>query len=208
VTSRRSWTLLLLLLLAAACSSSSPSATDGDAGQAPDAATREPENHRAQANACSAPRAPGTPNPSPPAGAPCTKDPDCTAGQNGRCENNPIGAPEPLSNACSYDQCATDADCGGPKVCDCRNAGARDANVCVAGDCRVDLDCGAGRWCSPSATDVAPSCLTGIEPGSIGYFCHTSSDECTDDRDCPSGEKCLFLVAAMHWACVQKRCTL
>jgi hypothetical protein len=170
---------------------------------------KEPQVHRAKAVACTATRQPGTPNPTPTAGSPCLKDADCTAGANGRCIYAPLGGADPFANLCSYDQCATDRDCGLSQVCDCRSASARAANVCFRGNCQTDGDCGAGGWCSPSATSFDPTCLTGIEPGQIGFFCHTASDTCTDDADCtgPQANRCLFSVTAMRWQCVLERCT-
>ena len=87
----------------------------------------------------------------------CSRDADCVAGINGRCD--------PMMRspgcACSYDQCFADADCttGGP--CECRPpipinvAGGQSApaptptNTCKQGNCRIDANCG-GSYCSPS----------------------------------------------------------
>jgi hypothetical protein len=47
-----------------------------------------------------------------------------------------------------------------------------------------------------------------VDPGSIGFFCHTRADECTDDADCAGkGGYCVFQVSALHWACFALRCT-
>ncbi len=186
-----------------------PSSTD--AGQDGSPTLREPKTHRAQGNACTTPRGPGTINGTPPPGAPCSKDADCTAGQNGRCETLPIEQSNPPGQrVCSYDQCTADADCGASSVCDCRNPANYDANTCFHGDCRVDADCGAGGWCSPSGTTVDSGCTTGIDPGQFGFFCHTAADECTDDADCPGvtpPERCMFSPTANHWVCQQQFCT-
>jgi hypothetical protein len=204
------WLGLASLLVASACGTAASPAL-GDAGSVGDGASpqRTPKTHRAQSLPCTAPRPAGGANPSPSPNSPCVHDADCATGPNGRCYGAEIGGPDPLANVCSYDQCTSDGDCG-VNACDCRSPSAHGANVCFAGNCRVDADCGAGGFCSPSATTFDPSCLTGIEPGSVGFFCHAPGDECTDDADCagPDAMACIFVVAKAHWACVAKRCTL
>jgi hypothetical protein len=198
---------VLLVLALAGCggTAASPAADGGPGGGGAGAATKEPRAHRATATACPTDRDAGMPITDGPPGA-CTKDADCTAGANGRCLFNAS-----LTPACSYDQCVKDGDCGGASVCACRSDSAYGANVCFAGNCKVDLDCGARGWCSGSATSFAPSCLTDIAPGSIGFFCHTPADTCTNDEDCPASssfaQKCIFDVAALHWVCVSQKCT-
>lgn len=194
---------LAFILVASACSSSSgtSSATvDGGSadGSTPRPATgAPPEKHRATAEACTADRPAGqTASP----GGACTKDGDCAAGKNGRC----FGGLQP--NACSYDECAADGDCGGNGVCVCR-AGGRTGqpNVCFRGNCRTDADC-AGSYCSPSAVSISTDCQ-GVKVGSFGFFCHTPSDECRNDSDCPSpADACLLDVDAQHWKCATLLC--
>lgn len=193
--------------VALACGGTTPVTPGSDGGSDSPIATKPPLVHRATASACDSSRLPGTFNPSPAAGSPCKADADCASGMNGRCEANPIGVGQPFSNVCSYDQCKADADCGAGSVCDCRNQADFGANTCFHGDCHTDLDC-PGSYCSPSATTLEPTCLTGIDPGSFGYFCHTRLDECTDDIDCTNPQaKCFFVPAAAHWQCVMTFCT-
>jgi hypothetical protein len=192
----------LTALSLVACSSSSnesssttDSGTDVVADSGSDAAkTPEPKTHRAAAVDCPHDRVPGTAG-SPRTGDKCEKDSECTSGQNGRCESSLQG------NVCSYDECFTDADCGSAGVCGCREDQLYGANVCYKGNCRTDADCPTS-WCSPSAVNVSTSCTTGIPIGTVGFFCHTAADECTDDSDCPSSTgSCTFDVDKLHWAC-------
>jgi hypothetical protein len=130
-------------------------------------------------------------------GAPmaCHADADCTVGKNGRCVPTPGVACAPQ---CTYDTCFQDADCM-MGACACR-ASASDsaANACVPGNCLVDADCGAGGYCSPSG--LPDSC-------GIGYYCHTPSDTCVDNTDCPSMEGCNFDTHSLSWSC-SITCTL
>jgi hypothetical protein len=164
-----------------------------------------PTAHRPAPTACPADRQPGRPPAYKPPGSACTTDADCTAGRNGRCEEN-LGP-----SVCSYDACIVDGDCGGSSVCVCRLSTNYDANTCFHGNCKVDAECGPGAYCSPSGPDVDSSCRTGLEPGSFGFFCHTAQDACVDDRDCPANlpwpQKCLFDPTARHWACFDMKCT-
>lgn len=158
--------------------------------------TRAPLLHRedAAARACDHNRPPGDMRPQPiPEGTPtnCASDADCNAGENGRC------IAEFIYYVCTYDQCFSDSDCmsGGP--CGC-SVGDRysDANICLQGDCRIDADCGPGGYCSPSHS----AC------GNLdGYFCHTCTDECVDDADCPElsdrHRLCVYSSEAGHWIC-------
>ncbi len=149
--------------------------------------------------ACPTDRPPGSAGPD--AGK-CSKDADCTEGKNGRCYGGL------LPNACSYDECVTDTDCG-TAVCDCRNTGKiGQPNVCFKGNCRTDTDC-KGQFCSPSATTVTYNC-TGPVLGSFGYFCHTAQDECVDNEDCASvsfNAQCVFDPDVVHWKCIKLLCT-
>lgn len=206
--SRRSFRLSILccsaLVFAAACgddgATTGSAATTTGSGSGGSASLPEPAEHRPSAEMCT-----GTP----PAGnalsgntGECSSDADCTAGDNGRCIW-PFGG----DNLCTYDQCFEDADCGAVSVCACRLGTAFDMNQCFQGSCVLDTDCGPGGYCSPSGL-VSPNCMTGISPGSIGFFCHTAEDECTDDSDCgEQGQACLFQVEAMRWQCHELLCT-
>lgn len=129
-------------------------------------------------------------------------DGECVDGVNGRCIW-PYGG----ENVCQYDECFSDADCGGARACECRNEAVFGVNRCYAGNCRTDSDCGGG-YCSPSAVHVFPNCMTDIAPGSVGFFCHTEDDECTDDADCgQDSAACIFSVDALHWVCHELLCT-
>jgi hypothetical protein len=191
-------------LLVAACSSSSAPGGSGHAGDA--APPAEPMVHRPTAAPCTTPRPAGTPQAG--AGGGCATDADCTKGTNGRCSYSFPTA----QNVCTYDQCAKDSDCGGgnSSVCDCRNITQSGANVCFHGNCVVDSECGAAGWCSPSGTEIPFNCTASVDPGSIGYFCHTPADECTNDSDCTSSTsipRCVFSVSQAHWTCIAPPCT-
>jgi hypothetical protein len=194
------------LLLAGACDSDSDttpgSVTSSASGSGGSGALPEPARHRAEAAACTGSPPPG--NTSMP-GSACEQDGDCTAGENGRCIW-PFGG----ENLCMYDECVEDQDCGGASVCACRVDDSFGMNRCFHGNCVVDADCGEGGYCSPSAVHVSPSCMEGISPGSIGFFCHTAGDECTDDPDCgdPQGFACLFQVESARWECHILTCLL
>jgi hypothetical protein len=170
----------------------------GDAGTS-SVSTQPPINHRPSDALCSS---------VPPAadcmlGAPadtCERDSQCTAGVNGRCFANGDG---PISHCeCTYDECQHDSQCSGGSTCVCHGSpytgGA--GNTCKASDCRVDADCGSGGFCSPSM-DVTQCNGAGV----AGYFCHTASDQCTNDSDCPQAtagpEACVYTASAGHWAC-------
>ncbi len=190
----------------AACTSSSPengttSTTTSGSGSGAGSALPEPEEHRATAETCT-----GTP----PAGSQipdveestCEADAECTDGDNGRCVWPYAGG-----NICLYDECFEDSDCGGSLVCSCRVGEAFGVNVCYHGNCKVDADCGEGGYCSPSGI-VGPSCGMGILPGSVGFFCHSAADECTDSADCGNEDSftCLFSVEAGHFVCQELLC--
>lgn len=196
-------------LVAAACGGDDASSTSGTGGSSTGtggagtgaATLPEPERHRPAAETCMGEPPMGNPIPEP--GGECDTDADCTEGTNGRCIW-PYGG----GNVCRYDECFEDADCGGASVCACRLSEGFGFNTCFQGNCVVDADC-AGGWCSPSAVHVGPTCMSGISPGSVGYFCRTADDECVDDADC--GDEgiaaCLFSVDALHWVCQELLCT-
>jgi hypothetical protein len=174
----------------------------GGSGGATTTSLKEPKVHRAAATTCPMDRPPGQAA-DPQMGDACEKDADCTKGKNGRCVGSIV-----VKNHCSYDECFADADCGSAEACECRNPAAASANTCIHGNCRLDSDCGPGGWCSPSAVTLDPSCAFQVSPASIGYFCHTAADTCTDDADCGSNadKSCIFSVDAMRWQCQGTPC--
>jgi hypothetical protein len=153
----------------------------------------------------------------------CESDDQCTEGANGRCflDGGPV---TDCGTNCSYDACASDTDCPANEPCQCR-ASASDptANSCLTGgNCRVDADCGPGGYCSPSqienfcfcpspalCPDGGTHCYAGQTevPCSCGdscghsYYCHTASDGCVDDGDCPAGETCNYDTVSARWDC-------
>ncbi len=92
-------------------------------------------------------------------------DTTCTSGANGRCECFRVPTACGSGPICTYDDCASDADCGAGWAFLCREtvlpaglgamASLTRRTVCVAASCRVDSDCGVGGYCSPSPS---PSC--------------------------------------------------
>jgi hypothetical protein len=180
---------------------------ENDGGSVPDAAPpdpsgRVPARHRPTAAACDSNR-PASTSSFGGGGGVCATDADCTDGINGRCgaSGRVIG--------CTYDDCFTDSDCSGDKgggVCGCRGDQVDGANVCLtSGNCHVDADCGPGGYCSPSLG----SC--GTYAGVEGYYCHTASDECIDDTDCPTQPGlapayCAFMPDTGRWQCSSSLC--
>jgi len=214
----KKYTLLLALALtvpAAACNDSH--GRDDDAGPRPDAGLSAdagwsvdggsgsdagmicrpptPERHRASADVCPMDR----PffmieEPSEPFWT-CTTHEECTDGINGHCTGNSFHG-----YACSYDRCFSDAECdNGP--CACRGAGGGGTNHCLQGNCQTDADCGEGIACSPTLG------MCGDYSGTIGYYCHTCDDECTDDADCGGAPSyCAYNELSGHWACQDSHC--
>ena len=173
-------------------------AQDAATDSPPHDAGRVPMNHRTDSAQCAG--APGPGNCSfggsgPPSS--CRGDSECTAGSNGRCVLEGGGV---AICQCSYDTCTSDSQCttGGPCACHGSNY-LTGGNTCVPGNCRVDSDCGAGGYCSPSRGE---SNCGGLD----GYFCHTPSDTCVDDSDCPSGtggpQMCVHRSSTSRWECV------
>ena len=169
----------------------------------------EPREHRPALTSCGAERlsravtidkrAPG-----------CHKDAECTAGKNGRC-TPPAPYSRTRAHVCTYDQCFADAECGKKSICLCRHTaeGPGEGHACFTGACRVDADCGAQSYCSPSHDACSKS------KSALGYFCHTASDECTNDDDCvpPKDQSdgswatsCVPSGAAGRWVCSTMRC--
>ncbi|CAN5219960.1 hypothetical protein BH09MYX1_BH09MYX1_43490 [soil metagenome] len=129
----------------------------------------------------------------------CNTDADCK-GMNARCHHGPR-----VGTYCSADACATDADCGAGKLCECGS----DANVCLLSGCRTDADCG-GFSCSPTGAERC-----GNMSGTVGYYCHTPKDECTDDDDCNKGAaahpnepdgRCTYKSTVAHFTCSFEMC--
>jgi len=192
-----------------ACGGTSTSGSGGSGGSSSSTTSMtttslpEPKVHRAAASTCPDARPAGMTGAGPDEGE-CMTDADCATGTNGRCIQD-LGKPR----ACSYDECTADADCGGSSVCECRNPAKHDANVCVHGNCVTDADCGEGGYCSPSAVTLDPFCTEGVPIGSVGYFCHSAEDECTNDDDCGgsgSFPACFFNVDKLHFACFEVLC--
>jgi Cys-rich repeat protein len=162
------------------------SAPKGDSSRA--CTPSVPTSHRPTAVACSTTRPPSMPgDASLPADGgfvgQCTVDSECTMGTNGRCTVNGqiVG--------CSYDECATDSQCGANKLCECgtsEGSEGRSANVCIPSNCSVDSDCGAGGYCSPTYDTTC-----GAFSGTVGYFCHKAADECTTDQ-CVNDSDCVM----------------
>jgi hypothetical protein len=46
-----------------------------------------------------------------------------------------------------------------------------------------------------------------MQVGLLGYYCHTPSDECVNDSDCPAmpaamgPQACTYSMAKQHWVC-------
>lgn len=168
---------------------------------------RVPERHRASADACTTERPTGSCNGNPNTMPPfmCQADTQCTMGTNGRCVGNGHDGCR-----CNYDVCRTDSECnlGGPCECRLASRGASGANTCLPGNCRVDADCGAGGFCSPTLG----SC--GDYTGTVGYYCHTANDQCTDDSDCAGfdagfvGQRpyCMYSRETSRWVCSNAGC--
>ena len=175
-----------------------------------------PTFHRPAALACTETRAPGdltdcTAGEVGDASILCTDDSSCTAGTSGRCECSWGAAPNPFGTMCTYDDCASDNDCGST-VCLCRETPlpgiqpdpARRTICAGSGNCKVDSDCDGGGYCSPS-----PAFQCGSDHWDYyGYYCHTGGDECINDSDCaPQGNAfCAYNPAVQHWACSTGSC--
>lgn len=130
----------------------------------------------------------------------CTKDSDCTAGQNGRCVTGR------LEHQCSYDGCYVDGDCTGGGVCLCGRSAASSNGAnhrTLKAGCRVDSDCGPNDVCSPSFDSGC-----GAYGGTFGYFCHTPEDTCANDSEFMSepGGYCAFDYRVGKWACGCTQC--
>jgi hypothetical protein len=118
----------------------------------------------------------------------CGSDEDCTQHANGHCSHNMLKSVR--WDSCDYDECYTDADCGGTAVCACSGF----AHRCMRwGNCRIDADCGEGRWCAPSY-----DCRMNL----VGYYCRTLADRCIDSSTC-AGQPCAFNDRERAWSCAR-----
>jgi hypothetical protein len=154
----------------------------------------KPEKHREKTEPCvskdsSSGNQPFGAKADTPDAPPCKTGADCKDQKNGRCFNG----------KCAFDGCYADKDCG-KGVCECSNYGG---HHCRAGDCAVDSDCG-GSYCSPT---YGFQC--GAYEGVVGYYCHTSDDECTNDDECKKDKQqgyCAYDVKKKHWRCGYGHC--
>jgi hypothetical protein len=82
------------------------------------------------------------------------------------------------------------------ELCVCHGSPySNSGNTCMRSGCQVDSDCGAHGYCSPSTS--SNSC-----GGVAGYYCHTASDQCVNDSDCPGGfDVCEWSTASDSWVC-------
>jgi hypothetical protein len=132
----------------------------------------------------------------------CKLDSECTAGLNGRCQYTNQAC------ECTYDACATNADCpaGTDCMCEPMSGGAGftgSPTQCLPSNCRTDADCGPGGFCSPSQLNGTLWSCGAI----VGNFCHTTNDECGVDADCLVDPgvalypACVYSVERGHWVC-------
>ena len=188
-------------------------APSGDAGSGHDSGLAPPTSHRPTHESCSSTRPSGLQDGGGMsfcvgASGSCSNDSECPAtndagGTNGRCtpfdqEGPALGCP-----SCQYDQCSTDSQCGTGSVCECGEEASpgRYPNACLTGNCQVDSDCGSGGYCSPYVS------LCG--GGTLGYYCHTASDQCDNTSDCedsPNGGECVYDTSAKIWDCQNEAC--
>lgn len=114
----------------------------------------------------------------------CCNSSECTEGQNAHCVPGPLwlcGGPPPLDqNVCTYDECASAADCTAQTMGVCvpwrafNEAGSR----CTYGDCIYDRDCTSrtGGLCLPFFDPCAHRFLA--------FFCTYDDSPCRSDADC------------------------
>jgi hypothetical protein len=114
----------------------------------------------------------------------CCSSLDCTEGQAPKCYPGPLwhcGGAQPVpQNACTYDECASDADCSAGEVGMCIPwlAFNEYSSRCSYGDCRYDSDCStrAGGRCMP----FFDPCNSRLE----AFFCTYDDSGCRADADC------------------------
>jgi hypothetical protein len=131
----------------------------------------------------------------------------CTLGVAG-CGGTTAQNHRPLAATCPTsgpgDECTKDADCANNGVCSCagNTFGWAHAtkNSCVPANCHRDADCAAGHSCSPT---VSAGC--GSFYGVQGFYCHTDTDRCVNDSDCPkqngAAGYCAYSPQVGYWSC-------
>ena len=193
---------IVFCLVSAACGGAvaDPAADSGPSDALP---TRTPKLHRPTASTCAPSKSEGA-GPfgdcSRAGSGSCKSDAECSTGTNGHCAFVVGGS---FACNCFYDTCAKDSDCTAGQVCACQGSPFQaHSNSCVAGGCRVDADCGPSGYCSPTPSSFGCGGTLG------GYFCHTASDQCIDDEDCPSAptgpRHCAYDLKAKRWACAEQ----
>lgn len=146
----------------------------------------ESKDTPAPGTATYAPRMPIPPGPA------CKSKADCKDKANGRC----------AAGHCTYDSCYEDKDCPSTSpVCVCDQEGER-GYYCKAGNCAIDADCGDGA-CSPSWSTEC-----GAFMGTVGWFCHSKADDCTNDDECKEKGQgyCAYDQMKKHWRCGYGHC--
>jgi hypothetical protein len=98
---------------------------------------------------------------------------------------------------CTYDACASDADCASGTLCLC-GASYEDRNACSPANCHGDADCPAGKKCEDLPTNATGSIT------SQGRYCRTASDKCSGN-DCGASRTCGYDVDRGRWECVDAR---
>lgn len=154
-----------------------------------------PRNYvRREAVACPAPDGPLSCNEFEPEWNQCLSDADCTESR-GTCSDR-------YEWCQCIKGCLSDDDCGptGACVCDVRPMEPESGRVegrsrCILAECRTGEDC--------------PSGVCGLEVDAcgeaIGYFCHTSNDECDEQRFCEGGWEvtCAYDRDDRRWVCAE-----
>ena len=132
-------------------------------------------------------------------GVACTADADCVSGGlTTPCVHGSGGS------FCTFDQCLDDTGCAATEACSCAEDSStfglvfsRPGNGCLPASCHVDADCGDTPFCSPTISHYCGSRVT-------GFRCHTSSDTCSDDRDCSQAQgssTCDYHAETGSWSC-------
>jgi hypothetical protein len=179
-------------------SGSSSGASSGSSGSSSGGVQRVPVNHRPSDAQCFTTPPAGTCNTQGGTPGNCSKDANCMAdgGTNGRCVETGGGV---LYCSCTYDTCSGDSACPTGETCACHQSPYTNnqGNTCVQGNCRVDSDCGTNGYCSPADNTMSCGSL-------LGYYCHTSADQCIDDSDCSSMsgfQVCTYVATSSRWEC-------